>query len=84
MNLAIGIVTTSFIYTIIAMLICLIITRSWIFFIFILTSTLVFIFLAVAYIKKHVIFETFGNALGKYFTNKRMTDIFCRLKNYFI
>lgn len=82
MDLVIGILACAFIYTLALIVICLLITQSWIFLIFIVINVIVFFVMGVLYVQKAVFVRVFGKTIAKYVNTQNVKKMLCKFVNF--
>lgn len=82
MDMVIGILACAFIYTLALIVICLLITRSWIFLIFIVINVIVFVVLGTLYLQKAIVVQLLGKTLAKYVNTKNVRNALCKVSSY--
>ena len=82
MEFIFGVLACVFIYTLAIIVICLVITQSWIFLFFIILNIIVFIVLGILYIKKSLLIQLIGKPFANFFNKNAMKNLFCKFKDW--
>lgn len=82
MEFIFGVLACVFIYTTVLIILCLVITQSWIFLFFIILNVLVFLILGILYMKKSLLIQLIGKPLASFLNKDTMKNLFCKVKDW--
>lgn len=82
-SLMLGCLVTMTLYSTLVILTCLLMTRTWTFFFFLVFNLIVFVVLGIFYVYKWVLYNLFGSWIGNWLIQIDIGKHYCNLRKRF-